>query len=170
MKKSFLLLPIMALGLAACVNNGSENTEAAEVTSVPNWQITGVAPAQMPPAMQQPSYTPPMPSSSQPTYMPPAMVEQPTYTPQPLPTTPTTNFYGQVENVGNCQVVRNSNNQPVYSQIVKGCYQDAIYTVNKGDTLFLISYLTGKAPEELAKMNKLEQPYQLSPNQVLRVK
>lgn len=141
MKKSFLLLPVIALGLSACSNTSSEQGTAADVTSVamPDWQSTSVQPVEMPSTMNQPTYQPNTMSAS-------------------------------TEAIGNCQVVRDSNNTPVYAQIQKGCYTDSSYTVGKYDTVFLIAYLAGKNVSEIAALNNLTQPYQLRMGQILRLK
>lgn len=162
MKKSFLLLPVIALGLAACSNTPSDQGTAADVTSVamPDWQNTSVQPAAMPNSMNQPTYQPPV--QVQPQYQPQPVATQPTY--QPTAMQPAT------ESLGNCQVVRDSNQTPIYAQMQKGCYTDSSYTVGKHDTVFLIAYLSGKSVAEIAALNHLTQPYQLKAGQILRLK
>lgn len=161
MKKSFLLLPFIALGLTACNNGASESTTAAEVSNAgaPAWQSPELQSAPMPSSMSQPTYQAPQPVQSvpQPTY------SQPTYNqPQAMG--------GQTEMVGGCQVIRDGSNTPIYAQIQKGCYTDASYTVGKHDTVFLIAYLSGRSVADIAKLNNLTQPYQLRTGQVLRLK
>ena len=165
MKKSFILLPLVAMVLTACSSNDSSTeSTSAEVTSVavPSWQ-SDVQPVAMPSSMTQPRYQP------QPSY-------QPMPQPAPMPSygQPTSNAqssgYGQTESVGNCQVVRDSSNTPVYAQIQKGCYTDSSYTVGKSDTVFLIAYLSGKSVADIARLNNLSQPYQLRTGQVLRLR
>lgn len=176
MKKSFLLLPVIALGLSACSNTSSEQGTAADVTSIamPDWQSTSVQPVEMPSTMNQPTYQPQVqtqiqpPVTIQPQYQPQAVpvnvqsVTQPTYQPNTMS--------ASTEAIGNCQVVRDSNNTPVYAQIQKGCYTDSSYTVGKYDTVFLIAYLAGKNVSEIAALNNLTQPYQLRMGQILRLK
>lgn len=163
MKKSFVMLPLVALMLSACSSTTSnpEVPPPAPVVSVPTpaWQNQEIQPMPMPSTMTQPVY-----QAAQ-------QVQQP-LPQQPMPTVqmPQTNAYGQVSQIGACQVVRDNLNAPVYSQIQKGCYTDASYTVNKGDTVFLVSYLAGKSVTELARLNNLVEPYQLTVGQVLRLK
>lgn len=172
MKKSFLLLPIVSMVLVACATNSSSESSSAEVTdaNVPAWQ-TEAQPVDMPSSMSQPVYTP------QP-YSPNQTVPQPSYgygqtNSQPegysQPSQQANYGYNQTESIGSCQVVRDANNTPIYSQITKGCYTGSSYTVGKSDTLFLISYLAGKTPNEIATLNNLTQPYQLKVGQVLRL-
>lgn len=163
MKKYVFLLSTFTLALTACSNNNKE-AAGAEITSVgaPAWQ-TEVQSAEMPSSMTQPTYQP----SYQPTYAPqPAPVPaMPAPAAQPMP-----QAYNQSESIGNCQVVRDGNNAPIYAQIQKGCYTEANYTVGKHDTVFLVAYLSGKSVSELAALNQLSQPYQLKPGQVLRLR
>lgn len=166
MKKSFLLLPFIALSLTACNNGASESTStSAEVANAnaPAWQSPELQSAPMPSSMSQPSYQAPQATQTvpQPTY------NQPSYTPaasQPQA------MGGQTEMIGNCQVMRDGANTPIYSQIQKGCYTDASYTVGKYDTVFLIAYLSARSVADIAKLNNLTPPYQLRTGQVLRLK
>lgn len=150
MKKSFLLLPLSALILTACSNSGSSVSATEPAAS--EWQTESVQMTEMPASMgsyNQPTYT-------QPTY------NQTTYN----------QGYGSgySENVGSCQVVRDSMNKPIYSQIQKGCYQDSTYTVGRFDTLFLIGYLTGQSANQIAAMNGISTTGKLKVGQTLRVR
>lgn len=166
MKKSFLLLPLAAAVLTACSSNTSETSPNVEVTEAGSAWQTEVQQVEMPSAMTQPSYQAP-----QPTYTP---APQPTYgQPQPTYSQPSygqTNVGGASEMVGNCNVVRDSNNTPIYSQIQKGCYTDSSYTVGKHDTWFLVAYLTGQTANQLATLNNLSTATPLKVGQVLRVR
>lgn len=161
MKKSLLLLPL-ALVLAGCQNN-----QTGSDTDIPNAEPidlgTEVQSADMPSSMNNSGLSIP-PAPAVPTYTPPA---QPSYTP-PSYNPPQL----AVQNTGNtgCQVVRDAANTPIYSQIQKGCYTGSQYTVAKGDTIFLIAYLTGSSVEQIARLNHLAQPYQLKLGQTLQVK
>lgn len=169
MKKSFLLLPLAAVVLAACSSDtSSETSPNVEVTEVGSAWQTEVQQVGMPSSMTQPTYQP------QPTYIPPP-APQPTYQPAPQPTynqpsNVQTNYGGQSEVVGSCNVVRDGSNAPIYSQIQKGCYTDSTYTVGKHDTLFLVAYLTGQTPNQIAALNNLSTATPLKVGQVLRVK
>ncbi|MFZ6085565.1 hypothetical protein ACN46H_12615, partial [Glaesserella parasuis] len=80
MKKSFLLLPLAAVVLAACSSDtSSETSPNVEVTEVGSAWQTEVQQVGMPSSMTQPTYQP------QPTYTPPP-APQPTYQPAPQPT------------------------------------------------------------------------------------
>lgn len=168
MKKIFALSLIVA-GLTACSTNSNTNSPevppVAEVTSIPEWQNGGIQPVSMPNAMNQPTYQPTA-AAPQPMSLPPV----PSAPAVPQAVTNMSNAYGQTETIGNCQIVRDHHNAPVYSQIQKGCLQEASYTVNKSETLFLIAYLAGKPVSEIANLNNLSAPYQLKPGQVLRLK
>lgn len=155
MKKSFLIFPFIALGLTAC-NTGSSESSTAEITSVntPSWQSPDVQSAPMPSSMTQPSYQPQQVAQNVPQALPQSA--QPSY--------------GASETVGNCQVVRDGANSPIYAQIQKGCYTDASYTVGKHDTVFLVAYLSGKTVAQIASLNQLSAPYQLKMGQVLRLR
>ena len=111
---------------------------------------------------------------SKPTYQP---VQQPAATqPQPAPapvqpqTKTVTKTVSDCTNSGAINVPRNPNtNAPDYSQIQKGSYKGNTYKVNKGDTMFLIAYLTGMDVKDLASMNNMKEPYSLSVGQTLKI-
>lgn len=58
-------------------------------------------------------------------------------------------------------VVRTPEGKPDYARMVKGSYQQAKIKVQKGDSLFLIGYLTGHTATEIAGFNGI------SPNTIL---
>lgn len=150
MKKSLFVLPLVSLVLVGCSSNSSESTiEATDANAT--WQSADtIQTAPMPSSMNQP------------------VMAQPAYqVPQPIHNT---NYGAQVESIGNCQVVRDGNNAPIYSQIVKGCYSADTYTVRKSDTLFLIGYLTGTSASHVANLNGLSAASPLKVGQVLRVR
>ncbi|MGR3807086.1 lipoprotein NlpD [Pasteurella testudinis DSM 23072] len=60
-------------------------------------------------------------------------------------------------------------NAPIYNQIDKGFYKGDTYTVRKGDTMFLIAYISGMDVTELAAKNSMSEPYNLRVGQVLQV-
>ncbi|MDP8101516.1 LysM peptidoglycan-binding domain-containing protein [Phocoenobacter atlanticus] len=145
MKKSFLLFPIMALTLTACTTYAptieDDIPPPAEVGTVSGgWQNTDTIEQPAPPVYQQ---------------------EIPVSRPVSRPVS-------QVNNTFN--IPRDANGKPDYSQIAKGSYTGDAYTVQKGDTLFFVSYLAGKDKEEIARLNNLTYPYTLSIGQVLRLK
>ncbi len=70
----------------------------------------------------------------------------------------------------NVQIPRNpQTNKPEYHKIEKGFYRGTTYTVNKGDTLYLVAYISGQDVEEIATLNHLRPPYDLHAGQVLRL-
>lgn len=60
-------------------------------------------------------------------------------------------------------------NAPIYNQIDKGFYKGDSYTVRKGDTMFLIAYISGMDVKELAAKNNMSEPYSLKVGQVLKL-
>lgn len=56
-----------------------------------------------------------------------------------------------------------------YDEIPKGGYKDNSYTVQRGDTLFYVSWITGNDFRSLAAKNNIQAPYELSVGQVLDV-
>lgn len=188
MKKSFLLLPITIAVLTACNANSPAPVENADGTLSPGmmqavdgtsgggnatWepQITqsnvpnsmnapmpqsgnmqGVGTQSTPQPNFQPTYQQPIQQPVQQTQPRPAAQPQPQQAPQDftIPRNPTTNA-------------------PDYSQIHKGFYKGETYTVRKGDTMFLIAYISGLDIKELAALNNMKEPYSLSVGQTLKV-
>lgn len=68
----------------------------------------------------------------------------------------------------NFEIPRDTNNVPIYSQIQKGFYDGPTYTVRKGDTMFLIAYMVGKDVREIAALNNMSEPYQLTIGQKIK--
>ncbi|MGF1701612.1 murein hydrolase activator NlpD [Photobacterium makurazakiensis] len=56
-----------------------------------------------------------------------------------------------------------------YQSLERGSYRGSFYEVQKGDTLYFISYITGKDVKELVSSNNLSQPYTIFPGQKLRL-
>ena len=56
----------------------------------------------------------------------------------------------------------------ITAKFKKGSYKGNTYKVNKGDTMFLIAYLTGMDVKDLASMNNMKEPYSLSVGQTLK--
>lgn len=166
MKKSLLMLSLLAFGLAGC-NSGSSDTASAEITSAgtPDWQNPEIQQIPMPSTMTQPTYQAPPMVQNVP--QPLGQGSQPNYG---MPQATVQNGMNQTEAVGNCQIIRDEANNPIYAQIQKGCYTDSSYTVGKYDTLFLIAYLSGTSVSDVANLNQLAPPYQLKMGQILRLK
>ena len=187
MKKSFLLLPVSIAILTACSSNSPAPIENVDGTLSPGvmqpvdnnssgtWQPE-IQQNTMPNTMGNsvPTGTQTPQPSFQPTYQP---VQQPTATqPQPAPapvqpqTKTVTKTVSDCTSSGAINVPRNPNtNAPDYSQIQKGSYKGNTYKVNKGDTMFLIAYLTGMDVKDLASMNNMKEPYSLSVGQTLKI-
>ena len=187
MKKSFLLLPVSIAILTACSSNSPAPIENVDGTLSPGvmqpvdnnssgtWQPEiqqNTMPSTMGSSVPTGTQTPQ--PSFQPTYQP---VQQPTATqPQPAPapvqpqTKTVTKTVSDCTSYGAINVPRNPNtNAPDYSQIQKGSYKGNTYKVNKGDTMFLIAYLTGMDVKDLASMNNMKEPYSLSVGQTLKI-
>ena len=187
MKKSFLLLPVSIAILTACSSNSPAPIENVDGTLSPGvmqpvdnnssgtWQPEiqqNTMPSTMGSSVPTGTQTPQ--PSFQPTYQP---VQQPTATqPQsaPAPVQPqtktVTKTVSDCTSSGAINVPRNPNtNAPDYSQIQKGSYKGNTYKVNKGDTMFLIAYLTGMDVKDLASMNNMKEPYSLSVGQTLKI-
>ena len=187
MKKSFLLLPVSIAILTACSSNSPAPIENVDGTLSPGvmqpvdnnssgtWQPE-IQQNTMPNTMGNsvPTGTQTPQPSFQPTYQPvqqPAAA-QPKPTPAPAPVQPqtktVTKTVSDCTSSGAINVPRNPNtNAPDYSQIQKGSYKGNTYKVNKGDTMFLIAYLTGMDVKDLASMNNMKEPYSLSVGQTL---
>ena len=187
MKKSFLLLPVSIAILTACSSNSPAPIENVDGTLSPGvmqpvdnnssgtWQPEiqqNTMPNTMGNSVPTGAQTPQ--PSFQPTYQP---VQQPVATqPQPAPvpvqpqTKTVTKTVSDCTSSGAINVPRNPNtNAPDYSQIQKGSYKGNTYKVNKGDTMFLIAYLTGMDVKDLASMNNMKEPYSLSVGQTLKI-
>ena len=189
MKKSFLLLPVSIAILTACSSNSPAPIENVDGTLSPGvmqpvdnnssgtWQPE-IQQNTMPSTMGNsvPTGTQTPQPSFQPTYQP---VQQPAAaqtkpTPAPAPVQPqtktVTKTVSDCTSSGAINVPRNPNtNAPDYSQIQKGSYKGNTYKVNKGDTMFLIAYLTGMDVKDLASMNNMKEPYSLSVGQTLKI-
>ncbi|TYA51036.1 murein hydrolase activator NlpD [Aggregatibacter actinomycetemcomitans] len=188
MKSSFLLLPISIAVLAACTSNTPAPVENADGTLSPGimqpvdgstdggnstWEPQiqqGNVPASMngpiaqsnnlqatgaqstPQPNFQPTYQQSAPQAQSVQQTQPAAQNQPQQASQDftIPRNPTTNA-------------------PDYSQINKGFYKGETYTVRKGDTMFLIAYISGLDVKELAALNNMSEPYSLSVGQTLKV-
>lgn len=187
MQKSLFLLPLAAVVLTACSTNSPAPVVSADgselspgimqpvagtgaMTPSYGWQ-TDVQPAPMPNTMSQPTYTPPV----QPTYQPVVPTPQPVVTaptptpvPTPKPAAKTTPAAKKTVSQ-DFTIPRDEKNAPIYSQIDKGFYNGDTYTVRKGDTMFLIAYIAGKDVKEIAKLNNLNEPYQLHIGQKIKL-
>lgn len=179
MKKSFLLLPITLAVLTACSSDSPAPVESADGTLSPGmmqpvdspsmggnatWepqiQQSSVPNSMNAPMPQAPAQSAPQPNF-QPTYQP-----QPVQKPQPAPAVQ--NKPQQTSQ--DFTIPRNpTTNAPDYSQINKGFYKGNTYTVRKGDTMFLIAYISGLDVKELAALNNMKEPYNLSVGQTLKV-
>ena len=189
MKKSFLLLPVSIAILTACSSNSPAPIENVDGTLSPGVMqpVDNNSSGTWQPEIQQNTMANTMGNSVptgtqtpqprfQPTYQPvqqPAAA-QPKPTPAPAPVQPqtktVTKTVSDCTSSGAINVPRNPNtNAPDYSQIQKGSYKGNTYKVNKGDTMFLIAYLTGMDVKDLASMNNMKEPYSLSVGQTLKI-
>ena len=179
MKKSFLFLPITLAVLTACSSDSPAPVESADGTLSPGmmqpvdspsmggnatWepqiQQSSIPNSMNTPMPQAPAQSAPQPNF-QPTYQP-----QPVQKPQPVPAVQ--NKPQQTSQ--DFTIPRNpTTNAPDYSQSNKGFYKGNTYTVRKGDTMFLIAYISGLDVKELAALNNMKEPYNLSVGQTLKV-
>ena len=179
MKKSFLLLPITLAVLTACSSDSPAPVESADGTLSPGMMQPVDSPsmggnATWEPQIQQSSIpnrmNTPMPQA--PAQSAPQPNFQPTYQPQPAPkpqSAPVVQNKPQ-QTSQDFTIPRNpTTNAPDYSQINKGFYKGNTYTVRKGDTMFLIAYISGLDVKELAALNNMKEPYNLSVGQTLKV-
>ncbi|MDE1315175.1 murein hydrolase activator NlpD [Vibrio aestuarianus] len=56
-----------------------------------------------------------------------------------------------------------------YNSIPRGSYRGSYYEVQKGDTLYFISYVTDKDVNDLIRFNNLSKPYTIRPGQKLKL-
>lgn len=54
-----------------------------------------------------------------------------------------------------------------YGSIPRSSYRGSYYEVKKGDTLYFISYITGKDVKDIIRYNNLKKPYTIHPGQKL---
>lgn len=169
MKKSFLVLPVVMAILAACSSDTPAPVESVDGTLTPGIMQpvdnSGVTGGTWEPQIQQQSMPPEMstPVVTRPTYQAPKQA-----LPQaPAPTTPVSTPKSVPQHF---EIPRNpQTNAPDYSKIDKGFYKGDSYTVRKGDTMFLIAYISGMDVKELAALNNISEPYNLSVGQILNV-
>ncbi|EMA4784007.1 murein hydrolase activator NlpD [Providencia huashanensis] len=76
-----------------------------------------------------------------------------------------TSSSGPVTTNGEGRIVYNRD----YGNIPKGSYSGNSYTVQRGDTLFYIAYITGNDFRELASRNNIPEPYSLNVGQVINI-
>ncbi|QIM67237.1 hypothetical protein A4G16_07590 [Mannheimia granulomatis] len=186
MKKQFILLPLVSTILAACssnnpapVVNASGNTELSpgvmqpvdtttSINSTGGWQ-SDIQSTPMPSSMN----TTPVQPISQPVSAPQPVAINPVIAEQPTQPTTTTKIVKKTKKVEkkvdqNFEIPRDANNAPMYNQIQKGFYDGSTYTVRKGDTMFLIAYIVGKDVKEIAALNNMSEPYQLTVGQKIK--
>ena len=56
-----------------------------------------------------------------------------------------------------------------YSQLQRGSFHGRYYTVQRGDTLYFISYMAGRDVKDIVKLNRLPYPYTIYPGQQLAI-
>jgi lipoprotein NlpD len=56
-----------------------------------------------------------------------------------------------------------------YDSVSRGSYRGSYYEVQKGDTLYFISYVTDKDVNDLIRLNNLKKPYTIHPGQRLNL-
>ncbi|MGL5728226.1 MAG: LysM peptidoglycan-binding domain-containing protein, partial [Plesiomonas sp.] len=58
---------------------------------------------------------------------------------------------------------------PDYKRLQKGSYTGTTYQVKDGETLFYISYISGRDFRDLAAANNIPAPYTIYPGQTIRL-
>lgn len=184
MKKSFLLVPVAIAVLTACINSTPAPVENVDGSLSPgvmeavnsttgdgSWEPQ-VQSGTMPADMNNPVVQQPVANQVQ-TQQPVQQIQQPVQQiQQPIQQTQqvqqTTPMPQQVSQ--NFEIPRNpTTNAPDYTKINKGFYKGETYTVRKGDTMFLIAYISGIDVKELATLNNMSEPYALKVGQTLKV-
>ncbi|WP_040975410.1 murein hydrolase activator NlpD [Necropsobacter massiliensis] len=193
MNKSFLLLPVSLAVLAACSSNapapvenadnaltpgmmqpvdsnGDNNTWNPQIQqqSMPESMTVQPVTSTTAPALQtqavQPQIQPALQTPAQP------QVQQPVAQPTQNRQTAAVSTTAVKPASQNFEIPRNpQTNAPDYSKIDKGFYKGETYTVRKGDTMFLIAYISGMDVKELAALNNMSEPYNLSVGQTLKI-
>lgn len=70
----------------------------------------------------------------------------------------------------NINIPKRADGKPDYTKISKGSYKEEAYRTKQGDSLFLISYISGKSVDEIAQLNNMTQPYIIGENEIIRLK
>ncbi|WP_425463984.1 peptidoglycan DD-metalloendopeptidase family protein [Orbus hercynius] len=149
---------VLALAIAACTQNNpaqikdlSNSPSSSSRTSVDN----SVSNSDM-------TYTPP-----------PTNISRSNITSANTANPNTANAYSSSTVKEGSNVVTTTQERMVYNrkydEIPKGGYQGDTYTVQRGDTLFYIAWITGNDFRSLAAKNNVKAPYELSVGQVLDV-
>lgn len=169
MNKSFITLPLAVVVLAACSSNNPAPIESADGT---------LSPGMMKPvdnnATNNGSWEPQIQASES------TSVSMSTSSNQQSSQSIQSATQANGESSANTSVPQKASqdftiprnpttNAPDYSQIDKGFYKGNTYTVRKGDTMFLIAYISGLDVKELAALNNMKEPYNLSIGQILKV-
>lgn len=154
MKKSLLVLPISIAVLTACQSSNSPAPVERLGENLPPSRIQAVG------ENANTSWLPQVQGQTAPVFQSNQPVSTVSHNLQNIPQT-----------APHFVIPRNpATGAPDYSKIVKGSYPAQTYSVRKGDTMYLISYISGLSIEELASLNQLSPPYNLSTGQVLQVK
>lgn len=157
MKKSFLLIPAIALTLSGCslFNSTASDTATTAEETVEN--TTGAAVETANAGWQ--NGTQAAGNAANQTVQAGTQAVQST----------TTVATQAAQTAGSIYVPRDTEGKPIYSQITKGSYTGSTYTVQEGDTLYLISYLSGKDVATIANLNGISSTSKLKVGQVLNL-
>ncbi len=172
MKKTLLLLPLGAVALGACSSN-----RAAPVEYVSNTKAQATKKMNV---RQHPTQTVirqvQMQNSMKVVSQPHKTIVTSTQKPVVKPTKKIVKKVTKTVRVKEKEIEKKFNiprdtttHKPIYSQIDKGSYGGNVYTVRKGDTIFLIAYIAGMDVSEVAKLNGLKEPYPLSIGQKIKL-
>ncbi len=165
MKKLVLFFPLTMVALVACSSNRAapvEYAKAAERLIVPLQTSTITK-------HQHPQVRPSIKTTSN-------SIQKEAVKPQVTSTKKVVNKVTKKVKVKEKEIEKeidiprdSTTNKPIYSEIDKGSYDGNVYTVRKGDTIFLIAYIAGQDVTEVAQLNGLKEPYPLSIGQKIKL-
>ncbi len=168
MKKILLLLPLGAIALGACSTNRAAPVEYASNAKLPFARKMDTRQYQHQAVVYKTQIPSSMKTASQPQKKVAISVQKPAKKIVRKVTKKVRVKEKEIEKKFN--IPRDgTTHKPIYSQIDKGSYGGNIYTVRKGDTIFLIAYIAGMDVPEVAALNGLKEPYPLRIGQKIKL-
>lgn len=162
----FCHLTIASLIAATLAGCSSDSSAPAPISAVGS---SGGAPMSVQSASSQQNTTthpPPVISESQNSSNPSLTESQQQKVPSATGSAPTSAGVAQTPvKLANGKIVYDRH----YGNIPKGSYSGNTYTVQRGDTLFYIAWITGNDYRDLAQRNNIAAPYSLSAGQRLQI-
>ncbi|MDG6881421.1 Murein hydrolase activator NlpD precursor [Phocoenobacter uteri] len=182
MKKSLLLLPLGAVALGACSTDYAAPVEYVSKVKSPVAKKMAKTQYQRQRLAHNTQIPAPIKTMSQPQKTVALVTNKPTnmtvnnVKPVAKPIQPVVKKVTEKVRVKEKEVEKaitiprdEQTNKPIYSKIDKGSYEGNIYTVRKGDTIFLIAYIAGMDVPEVAELNGLKAPYPLHIGQKIKL-